>query len=178
MAEVRPINKKLLTGAFLLYVILLAWFILFRANVPEFCGKYRGIELVPFADKDNYVSATAKYLTQIGNVVLFIPAGLYFPLFLRQSRWPIRVAGSFALVLLLSLALEATQYALTIGLSSMTDLIENGAGGIVGIILYESLKKVTPAKRIDAINLGTIIVASPFCLVAIVNTLTHIHLYL
>lgn len=178
MGGLGAINKKYLIGAFVLYVLLLSWFILFRANVPEFCGKYRGIELVPFADKDNYVSQTAKYLTQIGNVVLFIPAGLYFPLFLRERHWAVRVLVSFALTLLLSLLLEATQYALAIGLSSMTDVLENGAGGIFGIVLYESLKRVTPAKRIDAINIGTIIVALPFCLIAIVNTLTHIKLYL
>lgn len=75
-------DKKLLIKTYILYIVLLSWFILCRLNIEEFFGKYNGISLIPFVDKDYYTSTFARYACEIGNVVSFVPAGIYLSFYI------------------------------------------------------------------------------------------------
>lgn len=100
------IDKKLLSRTFILYIILLSWVILFRLNIREFCGKYNGISLIPFEDKYNYTSSFARYACEIGNVISFIPSGIYLSLFFRDDNFIKRFLNSILFIFLLSLFLK------------------------------------------------------------------------
>ena len=145
-------DKKKIIRAFALYIILVIWIVLFRLNIPEYCGKYRGIVLVPFSDEYFYVSQFAKYVCIIGNVMLFIGVGIYSCLFFKEEKTIKRISFSFIVALLFSLFLEITQYICMIGTSSTTDLIHNSIGALVGITIYEVLKKYVSNKAINSIN--------------------------
>jgi len=54
-------------------------------------------------------------------------------------------------ILLFSLADETLQYVLAIGISDITDLITNTAGGFVGLAVYEFAKKFIASKKLDRI---------------------------
>jgi len=172
------INRKRLLITYLFYIIILIWFILFRLNIKEFCGKYNGISLIPFADKYNYTSYFARYACEIGNVISFIPSGIYLTLFFKEEKFLNRFLKSICYIFCLSLFLEIVQYFLVIGISSTTDLLHNSLGGLIGVSLYETLKKFVSTKRIDDINKYTLFIIIPLSIFAVINTLIHINLYI
>ena len=95
------------------------------------------------------------------NSLLFVPFGLYLGM-LTQWTWRkhvLAIAG-------LSLSLELAQYVFALGITDVTDLIDNTLGGIVGLGIATALTKVfgTAAKRIvtAAASLLTIVVAIRF----------------
>lgn len=172
------INKKRLLMTYIFYLIILLWVILFRLNIEQFCGKYNGISLIPFADKDFYTSTFARYACEIGNAISFIPSGIYLSLFFKKDKSTTRILKSICFIILLSLFLEIIQYILVIGVSSTTDLIHNLIGGLIGVIIYESLKRFVSEPKIDLINKYTLYVIIPISAFAIINTLIHIKYYL
>lgn len=172
------LNRKLLIKVYVFYMVLLSWVILFKMNIPKYCINDHGINLIPFADRDFYGSAFARYACEIGNVITFVPAGLYLPLFFKEDKMMNRILKVIGFILLLSLFFEVTQYVFKIGISSTTDLIHNLLGGLVGLVLYETLKRFVQNKTIDKINKYTLYILIPVCVFAFVNTLIHINLYL
>ncbi len=172
------LNKRILRITFIFYFILLAWLILFKGNVAQYCLKYHKICLIPFADQSSYGSKLAKYICDIGNFVLFIPAGIYFCLFFRNNKSYVRILSAIGLTFALSLFFEVMQYVLVIGYSSITDIIENTIGGIIGIIIYEPLKNLVSNETINKINKYTLFVIIPLGVFVIINTIIHIDLYL
>ena len=57
-------------------------------------------------------------------------------------------------------------------------LIHNLIGGLIGVIIYESLKRFVSESKIDLINKYTLYVIIPISAFAIVSTLIHIKYYL
>ena len=175
----KRLDKKLLTYAFIAYYIFVCWLILCRLNIPEFCEKYRGIELVPFADMQNFTSDFAKYFSILGNVLAFIPIGIYMSLFFQEKtskpvmKW-LLVLGA---IIGSSLFLEVVQYVCAIGFSSITDVIHNALGGVIGIALYAWLKPLINDETINRINKLVMIAFFTVDAFAIVNTIVHIDLY-
>ena len=172
------INKKRLIILYTLYFIALMWIILGRMNISEFCGKYRGVVLTPFTDEYFYTSKFAHDVCIIGNVLLFIPIGIYLPLFFREKKTFIRIVLSLLCIVFASLFLETMQYILEIGTSSSTDLIHNSLGGIIGVFIYEVLKRFVSNKIIDLINKWCIFILIFIDIFAIINTIINIKLYL
>ena len=173
------IDKKLLTYGFIAYYIFVCWFILCRFNIPEFCGKYRGIELVPFADMDNFTSDFAKNYSILGNILAFIPIGIYMSLFFQEktSKPVMKWLLMLGVIIGSSLFLEVVQYVCAIGFSSITDVIHNSLGGVIGIGLYFTLKSFIKDEIVNHINRVVIIVFFAVDLFAVVNTIVHIDLY-
>jgi len=172
------IDKRNLIKVFILYFVLLMWVILFRMNVADFCGKYNGIVFKPFSDEFNYTSDFARKVCIIGNILTFIPMGIYLCLFFKNRRFYKRVGFGLCFSLLASLFLEIIQYIFVIGISSMTDLIHNLIGGLIGICIYESLKFFVSDKVINNINKYTFFILIPIVAFALINTVINMNLYI
>ena len=123
------------------YLAILLWLVLFKLSF-DVSGVLRDsqtrvLNLVPFAG----VSWThAGEL--IANVLVFVPLGLLLGVELKRPGW----WWKLAVICLLSVALETTQYVLAIG---RTDVITNAVGGLVGLVLYGGAAKRVPQHRLD-----------------------------
>ena len=67
-----------------------------------------------------------------GNIVIFIPAGIYLMVLSKKSS----ILRSLLIVFLISLGIEIVQYVFKIGASDIDDIILNCLGGIIGILIY------------------------------------------
>lgn len=109
------------------YLFLLTWLVLFKfAFTIEEIPHLRQLNLIPF----HYETSVA-YITHmkevIYNILIFVPAGVYFTAFLGKRKWWLGIGASF----FVSLTFETVQWIFSIGVSDITDLIGNtlGSGG-------------------------------------------------
>lgn len=140
-------GRVLLFALFMLYLVLLAWIVLWKLEVPYFGdGGLRQIKLVPFAPSAcNGASAASEV---VANVLLFIPFGFY--LGLLTPAWPWwRKTGTIAGA---SLAAEVVQYVTAVGSSDVTDLITNTAGGLAGLGLLAIVRRRLGARTVPAMT--------------------------
>ena len=124
------------------YLFLLTWLVLFKfAFTIEEIPHLRQLNLIPF----HYETSVA-YITHmkevIYNILIFVPAGVYFTAFLGKRKWWLGIGASF----FVSLTFETVQWIFSIGVSDITDLIMNTTGVLVGVGLYYLLKKIFKEK--------------------------------
>jgi glycopeptide antibiotics resistance protein len=123
------------------YLLLLTAAILFKLPfVSSYAHTVRTINLIPFPG----VFGTDARLVRkqiVQNIGLFVPLGLYVTMLTRWtlSRRILAIAG-------LSLTYEILQFIFAIGVTDITDLIDNVFGGIVGIGIYSLLSKLFRAR--------------------------------
>ncbi len=121
-------GRVLLLLLFVLYLVLLAWIVVWKLEVPYIGeGELRQVKLVPFGA--SACDGASEPSEVVANVVLFLPFGLYLGLLVPTWPWW-KTAGTIAGA---SLAVEVAQYALAVGSSDVTDLITNTAGGLAGL---------------------------------------------
>ena len=126
-------------GVFVLYILLLI-VILFRTQ-----HQTRSINLIPFRGVVSYLSGEdlvsgkdcaavlhAFMLSNLlGNIVLFIPLGVYVTLFTQgKTIWE-----NTALILFVSILVETLQYTFKFGIGDVDDVILNTVGGLIGCTL-------------------------------------------
>lgn len=136
----RPLDERLtpsptdanrrgwLFALFVVYLVLLVWIVLWKLQLPYVGqGALRHIKLIPFLPTAE--DGASEPFEVIANVVLFIPFGLYLGLLAPSWPWW-KLVGVVARS---SLALEITQWVLSIGSCDVTDLIVNTAGSLAGL---------------------------------------------
>lgn len=131
-----------------IYIVLLVWLILFKLdtnlhNLPHI----RSLNLVPYGES-LFVNGHIGYMEIIYNILVFIPWGIYIQIF--RPDW--NVVKKIGTGLGLSLILEIVQYIFAIGASDITDVIDNTAGCIVGVIITVLLAKVFPKRYIQIVG--------------------------
>jgi glycopeptide antibiotics resistance protein len=93
----------------------------------------------------------------IENIVVFVPFGLLLSVNFKQvTFW-----RKLALVLILSLAVEATQFVLAIGITDITDVITNTFGVLIGLVLYDLCTKHYDSDKLDrfiAVTVASILI--------------------
>ncbi len=90
------------------------------------------------------------------NIALFVPFGLYLgSLAPRWSWW--RTAAVFAGA---SVALETLQYLFAVGSSDITDVIDNVAGGLVGIAMVALARRKFPAAAADVVGRVCVVITA------------------
>ena len=134
-------GRALLVVLFVVYLVLLAWIVLWRLEVPYVGGgALREIKLVPFAPSAG-ADASAP-VEVVANFLFFVPFGIY--LGLLAPSWPWWKVAS--VVAGASLVLEVAQYVLAVGISDVTDLVVNTAGGLAGIGLLALVRRRLQAR--------------------------------
>lgn len=136
----KKIINTLFVTSLIFYILFLLWNILFKYISPMelfSSGRYfsRSINLIPFND---ILNGNYNELDIWGNVILFIPLGIYINMFFKYSK----ILRNIGKVICISLLFEVSQYIFAIGATDITDIITNMFGGIIGIGLYLIIKKV------------------------------------
>jgi glycopeptide antibiotics resistance protein len=142
------IQKYLTICLSVIYLTAVVAVILFKFPFKgDAFGSMRAIELIPFyvvEIKDiSFFRSNLLY-----NFLFFIPFGVFISL-LKPDWTLLRKIVPFVL---LSLLFEILQYILGIGVSDITDLITNTAGGIAGIGVYVIMRKLFKNKTQMIIN--------------------------
>lgn len=133
---------------FTLYLLLLVWIILFKLQFSlGDVDPARSVNLVPFA-YDGGVTLRAHIIEMLQNFALFIPFGVYLCMFRREPKLWVKLLLPFAA----SLLLEVAQYVFSAGRSDVTDLIMNGCGGALGLLVHAAAVRLFRGReRADAV---------------------------
>jgi glycopeptide antibiotics resistance protein len=126
----RAEGRDLLIVLFVIYLVLLAWTVVWKLEVPyvgEAALLPRPIKLIPFVPSAE--AGASAPLEVVANAVLFVPFGIYLGLLAPTWRWW-KWTGVFVGA---SLVLETTQHLLSTGSFDTTDIIVNTAGGVAGV---------------------------------------------
>ena len=140
------IKTVLLYGIFICYILLLIYILfLSRVSLLELFSSqrtlYRSINLIPFKSIREYISGSTVNLQRfafsnvVGNIAIFIPFGIYLPLFKKDKR----VITNLLFIFIVSLFVEIIQWLFGIGTSDIDDIILNCLGGLIGILGYKFL---------------------------------------
>ena len=122
------------------YLILLLWLVLFKFSFDIISvlqdHQSRGFNLVPFIGQ-------LKEMTS--NLIVFVPLGLLLGINFKQ----ITLWQKLAIISIISVAVEITQFVLAIGITDITDVVMNTLGGLAGVLLYKIGEKHTDSVRKD-----------------------------
>lgn len=147
MWKMKKFNFFMLFVAFpVLYILLFFYALIFKYVSPwELFGSGRehflAANTIPFHTIYGYLSGSLKVpllvaLSNIfGNIILFVPLGIYLQLLKKNKKTWI----SILIVFMVSLIVETLQFALGIGVADVDDIILNCLGGLIGIFIYRGL---------------------------------------
>lgn len=142
----RPAGQSLLRFCFVAYCFLMLWLLFGQRWGTEIYTQALAerINLKPFATIGRYWELLHKTQNQTllrhavinlaGNVVMFIPLGVFLPGIWRRFR---SFFQTFFLSILLILTVELVQYATNLGTCDIDDLILNMTGIFVGYLFYK-----------------------------------------
>ena len=121
------LHKELLMFLFIIYILLLYYIVSFQDN------NYGTNNFIPFKEMFRYnINSDLFIKNVVGNIVLFIPLGVFISLYIKNKNFFI----TFILSLIISCSIEYIQ-----GLIGRTmdidDIILNITGGLVGYIIYK-----------------------------------------
>lgn len=139
----------LLYSVMAFYVVLLVC-ILFRQRHTA-----RSVNLIPLrgiisflTGKDLVSGTTDSAFLQglalsnlLGNIVIFVPLGVYVNLLSRDKA----IWKSVLVIVMVSIAVEVVQYVFMLGIGDIDDVILNGIGGLAGVLLYKGLYRLCKA---------------------------------
>lgn len=141
-------SKKITKVLFLFYLAGLTWIILLKMQLSwKDMPEIRNINLVPFG-QPAMTNGTTDFDEIIGNILAFVPFGIFTGMLLEKESFLIKVVPVF----FTSLLFEVAQYIFAIGASDITDLLMNTTGGIVGIVLFLILAKLFKDKTVKIFN--------------------------
>ena len=131
--------KKWSKVLFVIYLIALLWIIVFKFNAPfSKLGYMRSINIIPF-NESLIINGKLDFREIIMNVAIFMPLGIYSGILLK--KWT--VGKKIFLFCLISLICEIFQFILGVGASDITDIINNTLGGIIGLVIYKGIEKIS-----------------------------------
>ena len=156
--------KIFLLISFLIYIFIVTWVLFISVDSTNRNSYFikREIHLVPFSNtvkgfQDLYTGAYQLSKSQIpyywyllcrniiGNIILFIPLGFFFPLLFKASRF----RSIFLFALIASLNIEILQYLFMIGVCDIDDIIYNISGALFGFYSLQFLKAYAKRKAIS-----------------------------
>ena len=156
---------------FITYLLGLCWIIVFKMNVPiAHKGHIQSVNFIPFK-RPLILNGKVGVSEMIMNVLIFIPLGVYTGALYK--RWHFIKQCLF--FFLISSACEVSQYVLRIGYADITDIINNTAGGIIGLLMFRGIEKLSGSsiKAQKSINIvaatGTILIIALLLLLKINN---------
>jgi glycopeptide antibiotics resistance protein len=130
-------TSRLTSVLFAVYIIALFWILLFKLGVRFSYMGDRRVNLIPFREA---LSSNGRIdgAEIILNIVIFVPLGIYAGVLFE--RWTFRRKLFFTF--LVSVLFEALQFIFGVGALDITDIINNTFGGIIGLMIFEVIKKI------------------------------------
>jgi len=133
--------KKTIKIFFIFYIIILSYLLFFRGvNYNE--TTYITYNLIPFATIKRYIymlqtgNALHFIINVVGNVIVFIPFGLFIPrLFVKSNK----LLYMFIISLIIPIIIESIQFLLGVGILDIDDLILNSIGIMIGYIIFREV---------------------------------------
>ena len=124
---------------FIVYVFLLSYLVFFSERYGRIRYDSPQSNLVPFQEIHRYLSQFREItflaiINVIGNTLIFVPFGALLFIFSKKLA---KFHNTVFLSLLLSLAIETTQYFTRVGVFDVDDIMLNTLGGIIGWIIYK-----------------------------------------
>ena len=130
--KVNNVTNGLTIGLFIIYLIALCWILLFKLGVQFSYMQERRTNLIPF--NESLILRSENIL----NLVIFVPLGIYTGILFKKWLFGKKVF----FVIILSLLVEGLEYILRLGAFDITDIITNSLGGVIGLMIFNGLKKV------------------------------------
>ncbi len=157
----QKIQDIILIIIYIAYFLLMAKILLFKNVAPsEIFSSDREISrtlaIIPFQSIMKYYNSGvlwASVLNVIGNIVIFIPFGIYLTLYTKNKT----LKKATFITLVTSLSVEVVQYVLDIGIADIDDIILNVIGGVVGVLVYKILRLILKQDKNVKIALITVI---------------------
>lgn len=160
------------------WAILLFYIFLLVDTVFISRDSIRSVNLIPFKSirkfvmVDNGIGGTRIIDMNIwGNILMFIPAGIY--LILHNSSKSI--TNNLFYIFLLSLFIEVGQYIFALGATDVDDIILNLVGGFIGLIIYIIAEKIfkNDIKIKNAISILSLVVGLPIFVLYIILVIAN-----
>jgi len=129
--------NKLTKVLFIIYLVALWWILVFKLGVRFSYMGNRSINLIPFSEF-LILNGKPDLGELIMNVVIFVPLGIYAGILF--ARW--NFGKKVFLIFLISLMIEGLQFIFRVGAFDITDIITNALGGIIGLMIFNAIKKV------------------------------------
>ena len=135
-----------------LKLLLYITFVIYLAALNKILfGGFRGyieyafysVNLVPFSTIMSYINAIANNTMNIdipvknllGNLLLFLPMGIYLPCILKKLR---SFKSTMLCIFILLVGVELIQFVTMRGAFDIDDLILNMLGALIGFIIFKS----------------------------------------
>lgn len=171
------IRDIILISIYIVYFLFMAKILLFKNVSPAEIFNpdreiSRTIAIIPFKSIMKYYNSGnlwATVLNVVGNVVIFIPFGVYLTLYTKHKTTLKVVSIAF----IVSTIVEVVQFVLDIGIADVDDIILNVMGGLVGVWTYKILKLLFKEdKKIKLVLIGLVFILafSYFALILYANS--------
>ncbi len=172
------VDKKLFLTAFILYLVVFVWGIVFKLGTHSFgAEEFWQNWNTPLNERlyiafnlwrdcfANFPSIPVIYTCEIFlNMVAFAPIGIFLPLWFSKTK-------TCVIVVLLAFFVEAIQLFVGLGGCDVVDFLANAIGGVVGVLLFAKfMPKIDPAFA-ENFCLSFILFAIPFCPIALFSSL-------
>lgn len=144
-------RNRLVTGIlFLVYFILLFYFLFFSEEMGRtYSERQYHYNLVPLKEIGRFVrywqvlGMKAVLLNIVGNVLAFVPFGIFLPIFSKRGD---RLWRATYYSFELSLLVEVLQLITKVGSFDVDDLLLNTLGGLIGFLIYRYVAHVQKGK--------------------------------
>ncbi len=166
------------------YLNIFYWFILFFYLFlivdTVFIGRdnFRSVNLIPFNSISEYIMVNNGIggtriidMNIWGNVLMFIPSGIYLNLHSATKS----IAKMLGYIFFLSLFIEVVQYTFALGATDIDDIILNLIGGFIGIVIYKIVESFLKddIKIKNFISILSLIVGLPIFVIAIIIVIAN-----
>ena len=134
-------KKKVRVLDLLLYFIAVCYIVLLLLILFRRVHFYRSFNIIPFKSiyeylaGDDLVVRAFAVSNVLGNIVIFIPLGIYLTLFNHLAKRRKIILSVFVF----SMLVEVIQYTFKLGIGDIDDVILNVLGGAIGVSIYQLL---------------------------------------
>jgi glycopeptide antibiotics resistance protein len=131
---IKVLHNFLLYGVMFFYLMILFILLFHKKSI----GSFQSVNLMPFRTIDSYlfnddlIHESFVLSNILGNIIIFIPLGIYMTLVNRNKL----ILVNTILVTLLSLLVEIAQFIFAVGATDIDDIILNTIGGLLGVLLF------------------------------------------
>lgn len=134
-------HKAIMKLLFIIYMCLLVYVVFFAESMGRTPQDEHIYNLIPLREIKRFWKyiwdrgslGNMARLNVFGNIIAFIPFGVYLP-YMSESK--IRFISTFLYTFSLSLTIELVQLITKVGSCDVDDVILNTLGGVVGYILW------------------------------------------